>query len=389
MKPTLITDALHILRFSVLLLFVQPVIARVFLSSRAVASTPLDVLNGTNSSSNLPSHSVLLRLQQGLLVCDVSFGDGRILTTLLDTGSGNLAVPSAACSSDGCARGRGFKPEEDIDGHFLPGVSDLHLSLASGHMDGSGFEGKVCLEETCGSHVGFLLAASKSKEFQRYSFDGILGLGPPRQALVHGFNFIGSLVQEGILPKASFFLSLRSHDESRLTLGSVGPFDSGKGDTNSSLAPWMSADARHGEWAVPLNDIFVDGVALNSCGVEGCRAVLDTGCASLALPLHAFELLQEQLHLGDCSQEAIAELPTLGFLLGNGHAYELRPSRYVEFADEATFSGNTRSAHRCRLVFQPTGDMSGRTAILGLPFLLDRDVGFDQDRMRVAIVEIP
>lgn len=338
---------------------------------------------------------VQLTLQQKLLMCDITLGDGHSFKALVDTGSGNLAVPSANCR--GCHGRRGFEPEDDASGTFVPSASDLHLSFASGKLEGSGFRGKVCLGSMCGQ-ASFLVAASESAEFQHFGFDAILGLGPPRQALRPGFNVVGSLAEQGVLPAPSFLLSLRSKGNSSLTMGTLGSYDtSGMHDTvRGALPPMLAADARHGEWAVHLQDIKVDGKAIQPCGKEGCRAVLDSGCGGIALPAQVLKSLKSRLSLDGCSESAIQELPTLGFVLGNGHTYNLPPERYVEIStkpasEELTEDSGDDAVDRphCHLMISPMGEYSTRTAILGLPFLLDRDVAFDQRRMHVGLADAP
>lgn len=331
---------------------------------------------------------VALRLEHSLLFCDVKLGDGRSFKALVDTGSGNLAVPSVACTSAGCRNVRGFSPNEDESGHFLAGASDLHLSFATGKMEGSAFEGNVCFGTVCGK-AGFLVAAFESAEFAHFGFNAVLGLGPPRQALRPEFNVIGALAKQASLPQASFLLSLRSHGNSSLTLGSTGEF--GASTHATSLPDWLAADARHGEWAVHMLDIAVDGKKYNACGKKGCRAVLDSGCAGIALPAGVLKKLGKRLRLQGCSKEAISEMPVLGFVLGNGHTYELRPEKYVEVAtkrpdDDLSADADDDSGPHCRLRIQATKDFA-RTAILGLPFLLDRDIAFDQEHMRVGLVD--
>lgn len=347
---------------------------------------PRAAKNGT-----VATHSALspLSLQHHLLLCEVKLGDGRSFKALVDTGSGNLVVPSADCSSPGCRGRRGFESDEDPDGNFLAGATDLHLAFATGKLSGMGWHGKVCLGNVCGQ-AGFLVAAWESPEFARFNFDAILGLGPPRQALRPEFSVISAFAQQTVMPEAAFMLSLRSHGNSSLMMGSTGFFSSS--DThNRSLPPWLAADARHGEWAVHLSDIALDGKASGACGKQGCRAVLDSGCGGIALPEPALKQLERRLKLRGCTQEAIQELPTLGFVLGNGHTYEVRPDRYVEFAtvseSDDLDSDNHDSAPHCRLLINPTGGDSTRTAILGLPFLLDRDIAFDQGRMRIGLAD--
>lgn len=152
---------------------------------------------------------------------------------------------------------------------------------------------------------------------------------------------------------------------------------------------WLPADARHGEWAVHLQDVAIDLGMTGACAkVGGCRAILDSGCPNILLPAHAFDLVRQRLTPNDCSLAAIQALPGLRFFLGGESvagqgagkpavaAYEIGPERYVEVS--------RTDPSRCRLLVE-AAEGSTRTVVLGLPFLLDRDVAFDQDRMLVAV----
>ncbi|CAK0832990.1 unnamed protein product, partial [Prorocentrum cordatum] len=94
-------------------------------------------------------------------------------------------------------------------------------------------------------------------------------------------------------------------------------------------------------------------------------------------PGEAFRTLQTLLPpLTDCSPEAIGALPLLQFALGDSAVFDVRPEHYVGVA--------TTGPDGCRYNLQGVGDTSTRTVVLGVPFLLDRDVAFDQGRMRVG-----
>lgn len=358
----------------------------------------------TPQTSSAEIEGAALWISHHLLVCKVALGDGHTFTALVDTGSGNLAVPAANCDSPGCQHHQRFHPDWDSSGSFMGSdTSDLELSFATGRLQGSGFNGRVCLGHVCGT-VGFVVAAFESKEFKDLPFDAVLGLGPPRQALAPGFNLLSALVKQRVVPDQAFVLSLRSRGNSSILLGSYGSFRS---DTNASStksagellqvpaparSPWLVADARHGEWAVPLLDVLVDGRGIHACGGNGCRAVLDTGCTGLALPKLALEKLKRSLGLEGCSAGAVNALPRLGFLLGNGLTYEIHPGRLVEFSnpereEDAKAISNDAAVENtghCRLMLHEIDDFS-RTVILGLPFLLDRDILFDQGRMLVGL----
>mmetsp|Transcript_129510 Transcript_129510/g.242267 ORF Transcript_129510/g.242267 Transcript_129510/m.242267 type:complete len:403 (-) Transcript_129510:54-1262(-) len=361
----------------------------------------------TQQGSDAGAEGAAVWISHHLLVCNVALGDGHTFTALVDTGSGNLAVPAANCESPGCQHHQRFHPDWDSSGSFLGSdTTDLSLSFATGHLEGSGFNGRICLGHVCGN-VGFVVAAFESQEFQDLPFDAVLGLGPPRQALAPGFNILSALVQQGVVPHQAFVLSLRSRGNSSMLLGGYGNFSEWTSGANATSAKpagellqvsppvhalWLAADARHGEWAVPLLDVLVEGRGVGACGGKGCRAVLDTGCTGLALPKLAMEKLKRLLRLDGCSAGAINALPRLGFLLGNGLTYEIHPERLVEFSnaeleeDAKAVSDNAAAddgAH-CRLMVNEI-DAFSRTVMLGLPFLLDRDILFDQGRMRVGL----
>jgi len=335
-----------------------------------------------------------LRLRKRLLLGEVRLGDGVTFTALLDTGSGNLVVPSVNCASLGCQGHRRFHPEDDETGRFISqDSSEVSLSYASARLTGNGFEGRVCLGGACG-HAGFVVAAWESDVFKNLEFDAILGLGPPGQAASGNFNVLRALAQQAALPVAAFVLSMRSQGNSSVVFGSLGALGGSTANGNASAVAtdtgaalgsspgvWLPVDVRHGEWAVPLADVSLDDSRLGMCGSAGCRAVLDSGCPGITLPAPAFGQLGAQLVPEDCSPGAISALPSLRLVLADSHVHEVMPQQYVEVSE--------KDPSKCRPLVFPAEDFSNRTVILGVPFLLDRDVVFDQERMRIGVLEGP
>lgn len=343
---------------------------------------------GRASQERPAARRLPLQLQGQLVVGGVRLGDGRTLAALVDTGSGNLVVPSAHCESLGCQGHRRFRPEMDGSGRFLGGdAAEVHLAFAGAHLAGGGFEGRVCLGGACGS-ASFVVAAWLSDSFEHLGFDALLGLGPPRQAVSPEFSLLGRLVQQGVLPQPAFTLSLRRSGRSEIVLGSG---ELGRGTVVASraaednatvagnAAAWMPADSAHGEWAVRLQSAALGGRRFLDCaGASGCRAVLDSGCPGIALPDEAFRTLVGMLPaLTDCSPEAIGGLPRLQFALGDGAIFDVGPEHYVGVA--------SAGSDGCKYHVQGVGGTSTRTVLLGVPFLLDRDVAFHQGRMSVGI----
>jgi len=322
-----------------------------------------------------------LEYKRHVFLCRVDLGDGQEVLALVDTGSGNLVVPSDACTSAGC-RGHGrFRPQDDSEGHFLGvEVSDLSLSYASGRLGGSGFETLVCLAGACG-RGRLIVAAFESDEFRRYPFDAILGLGMPRQAVGEGFNLIGELARQGTLPSPSFALALRADGPSSLTLAPDEAVMRAAGVAPRDLT-WFAVDSRHGEWALEMSGVAVDGerIAEACSGKGGCRAILDSGTSGIVLPGPLARAVHRRIRgLSDCSTTALHQLPTLSFAFGK-RSFEVEPASYVEVS--------AVDPSHCRILVQPMdGDDSiTRTAILGQAFLLGRYVVFNQSSAKVGLV---
>lgn len=321
--------------------------------------------------------SEVVNFTHHVFTCQIELGDGGHFEALVDTGSGNVVVPAFNCATDGCRDHKRFRPEEDESGHFLgPALSDVSLSYATGRLQGSGFESRVCVAGACG-RSNLLVAAWESDSFQRFPFDAILGLGLPRQGLGQGFNLLEAFVKQGVLATQTFSLTLRAAGESTVSFG-----DDGSDRDNTSGLTWYPIDAHHGEWALPLHAVAVDGDTLEgvACkGPHGCRAIVDSGCSGIALPGPMARALLKRLDVGDCSAEALASLPKLNFTLAGNRSYEVDPSRYVEVS--------TVDASHCRLLIQAvdSDDSLSRTAILGQPFMMERHLVFDQAKQRIGI----
>lgn len=351
--------------------------------------------------SSLQGPTQPLLYETRLFMTSLKMGDGSYLNALVDTGSGNLVVPSSACSSDGCKDHQRFQPEGDHGGHFLgSGFDDINMDYSTGHLTGSGFEGQVCFGDVCGS-MSFIVAATESDDFAHYKFDAVLGLGPKQQAFAEGFSFIDAFAQQGALQAQTFSLELRDGEGSlelavpgaptgaastwpdSTMLSASNASDSSSGANASVFAAtfaatgvtqWLPVDGRHGEWALPMQDVTFGDEVLEAFGADGCRAVLDSGCGGIVLPAEVAQRVKSKLDISDCS--TIGNLPPLGFVF-NGRKYSVGPERYVEIS-------KVDSSH-CRLLIYEQPNGIENSAILGLPFLFDRRTVFDVGAMMVGI----
>lgn len=321
---------------------------------------------------------------------------GQVITVVFDTGSANLVVPAASCTSRGCS-GTGarhkFDPKASASGSYVAstgartdydGAWRLSLGYASGKVQGEAFEDRVCFGSgpsgTCSERAQFLLAEYESDDFAGYEFDGILGLAPDGPLSAgKSFSLMDDLVHQGTLPSRLFAFYLAGNEgTSEVCLGGYDPVRAGTG------LSWLSIDPRRGSWEVPMHDVRVNGTAQGLCGAgRSCRAVLDSGCSSIGLPGGmADELAQRIKFTGDdlqCS-DPMAALPTIGFVL-DGQNFDLTPQEYVEVSP--------RDPSTCHLRWS---DMAGTgrddPIILGHPFLLRYYSIYDQDNSRVGLAPV-
>lgn len=338
------------------------------------ASAPVTVLLSQADGGTPVMKAETLQNPGNVFVGDVVLGGDQKLSMLFDTGSGNLVVPASTCVSDGCAKHHRFHAEDSSSGQFDVSKGSVELSFSTGKISGNGFRDNVCIQGACGS-AHFVVASVLSDEFKAYHFDGILGLGPPDEALGPGYNVLDALVRSGALPKAMFALALRRGKEGSVaTLGGYDPTAVKKG----SSIEWLPVRWHRSEWAIPLTDITVAGERMHACIGDRCRAVVDSGCAGIVLPQQAARHLHQQFQVPssifDCSNKST--LPPLGFMIGNS-TYTVGPDAYVEVSKI--------DPTKCRLQIHQVDDYSTRSAVLGHPFFLNHYVIFDQERLQIGL----
>lgn len=310
-----------------------------------------------------------------IFIGDVVLGGDQKLSMLFDTGSGNLVVPAKTCVSDGCEGHRRFRAEDSSSGHFDFSKGHLELSFSTGKIAGNGFQDNVCIKGACGT-ANFVVASILSDDFKKYNFDGILGLGPPDQALGPGYNVINALVKSGALPRAMFALALQpGGDDSVATLGG---YDPGAVKAGSSIQ-WLPVHWHRNEWAISLMDVTVAGERLHACLADQCRAVVDSGCAGIVLPQQAARRLHEQFQIPSASVfdcEIKSSLPQLGFIIGNS-TYTVGPDAYIEVSKV--------DPSKCRTMIHQVDDFSTRSVVLGHAFLFGHYAVFDQENLQVGL----
>jgi saccharopepsin len=255
----------------------------------------------------------------------------------MDTGSSNLWVPSAECSSIACYLHQ--KYEHDSSSTYKKNGSEFAIQYGSGAV--SGYVSKDVM--TIGDlKVKDQLFAEVTSEpglaFAFGRFDGILGLGYETISVNGIPPPFYNMIDQGLLdePKFAFYLADKEEESEAIFGGIDEKHFTGK-ITNIPLR-------RKGYWEVKLDSITFGG---DSADFEDTGAILDTGTSLLTFPSTIAELLNKQIgakksftgqYTVEC--ETRDSLPDLTFNL-NGSNFTIGPFDYILDAGGSCLSAFT------------------------------------------------
>lgn len=246
----------------------------------------------------------------------ISLGDDQSqeFSMVFDTGSSQVIVPSSKCQSEACVKHRRFhrassKSAVDIDSDGTE-VADnqdrdtVSVGFGTGQVVGEFIKETACLglgsgtnrwdHAHCMKDLKLISATEMSdKPFASFTFDGVIGLGLPEGAINPSFSFLHMLSSHpaGIKdPHVGFYVDGRNGGNSEISFGGV--------NTKRLKSPlqWSKVlSPENGHWAIALKAVRVGGVALDVCGEEGCKAIVDTGTSHLGVPSSIHASLQQSL----------------------------------------------------------------------------------------------
>jgi len=302
---------------------------------------------------------------------------------VFDTGSGNLIIPSSACTGEACKMHRRFdssKSSTAVDVAFADapdtkvapsGDRDVvTITFGTGEISGLFVKDHICFGSIC-THGDFISVTEETDQpFSLVPFDGIFGLGLPQMSEAPHFNVFDCMIRDKVLKKNMFavFLASDDNDESEITFGGYRT-DRMKGDLF-----WVPV-TNPGYWQVELDDVVVGSEQQNLCQGK-CQAAVDTGTSLLAGPTEVVGELTKILGVKeDCSN--FDDLPELGFLIG-GHKLKLSPEDYVD-----------RDGHSCSvaLMSMDVPPPKGPLFIFGDPFLRKYYTVYDRGQLKVGFAE--
>ncbi|KAI8324206.1 endopeptidase [Martensiomyces pterosporus] len=247
---------------------------------------------------------------------------------IFDTGSSNLWVPSAECSSIACFFHA--KYDHSQSSTYKANGTDFAIRYGTGSLEGYLSSDRLSVG---GITVESQQFAEATKEpgltFAFGRFDGIFGLGYDTISVEHVVPPFYHMVNRGLVDESvfSFYLSDTSKggDDGEMILGGVNK-DRFVGDLQ-----WANV-RRKGYWEVDLEKVKFGDEEIQLTNVG---AAIDTGSSLLVLPTTLADLLNKQIgakknfagqYVVDCSK--IPSLPPFTLQFG-GKPYTLNADDYI------------------------------------------------------------
>jgi len=302
----------------------------------------------------------------------------QFFQVVFDTGSGNLIIPGADCTSQACTSHDQWEFKKsstakavNCDGSQIKdgmATDQITITFGTGQITGGCMEDKICIGNAC--TVGGLIVATQESvaPFNSFSFDGVLGLALTDMSEGPQFSLMDRSIKDGVLNKGLFsvFFSNSDSEASEITFGAIK-----KEHMASEDLFWVPVTGKSGYWEVRIDDIALNSEPQSLC--EDCKVAVDTGTSQLAGPSSVIENLQSKLNVAhDCSN--YDSLPKLGFVM-NEKVLSLDPSDYVNNHDG-----------RCTvsLMSLDVPPPNGPLFIFGVPFLQKYFTVYDRENTRVG-----
>ncbi len=301
-------------------------------------------------------------------------------TAILDTGSSNIWIPGADCTSPSCDGKNKFDPSSSST--YSSDGERLVIRYGTGNMSGTVGYDTITLGGLTVKEQGFGVANQLSHDFYHSKFDGIFGLAYKTISSDKVPTWIDNAVEQGLLDSAmfSFYLSNDPKDGTgRLILGEPDP-EYYEGDIS-----WHDLQAMRGmRNKEAYYNISFDGIAagdnsmpLTCQSTGGCEAIVDSGTSMIVGPYEDIQNILSTLNISsDCSN--YADQPDLIFTI-NGKQYAVPPKFYIVKMSEGSFE-------HCMAGLAPSSDNSW---IFGDAFMRAFYVVFDKANDRVGFADLP
>ncbi|KAJ8399763.1 hypothetical protein AAFF_G00408680 [Aldrovandia affinis] len=244
---------------------------------------------------------------------------------IFDTGSSNLWVPSAYCSSAACNNHQKFQPSSSST--FKNAGRSLSIRYGTGSM--TGFLGYDVVE------VGGIIDANQifgmsqtEADFMAYmKADGIMGLAFPSISASGATPVFDNIMKQGLVSQDvfSFYLSSKTKRGSMLTFGGIDP------SYYTGSITWIPLSSET-YWQITMDSVTINGNTVACNG--GCQAIVDTGTSLIIGPSNDINNINQGVgaHTANGATTVncnnIANMPRVTFNI-HGHAFTLSASEYI------------------------------------------------------------
>ncbi|XP_069833147.1 pepsin A-like [Dendropsophus ebraccatus] len=285
-------------------------------------------------------------------------------SVVFDTGSANLWVPSASCSSMACSNHRRFNPQ--LSSTLQSTDETVSISYGTGSMKGALVYDTVRVGSIVTTKQGLILSESESFFLYYSHFDGILGLGYPSLSVSGTAPVFDNMWSEGLIPEDIFSVYLSRGDNSAVVFGGID-------DSHySGRLHWVPVTHQR-FWQITIDSITLND-QVYACQ-DGCQAIVDTGTSVIAGNPEAIGQIQKDIGavadvygLYHVTCDHIGSLPDMTITI-DGMKYTVPAAAYISQVSGSCSSG-----------FQTT---SGPW-ILGDIFIREYFVAFDRSNNRVG-----
>lgn len=254
---------------------------------------------------------------------------GQTFKVILDTGSSNLWVPSADCSSLACFLHT--KYDHDSSSTYKANGSEFSIQYGSGAMEGYVSRDTLALGDLIIPKQDFAEATSEpGLAFAFGKFDGILGLAYNTISVNKIVPPIYNAIDQGLLdePVFAFRLGDTSKDENDGGVATFGGYD--KSQFTGKIT-WLPV-RRKAYWEVSFEGI---GLGDEYAELTSTGAAIDTGTSLITLPSSLAEIMNTKIgatkswsgqYQIDCEKRDSLPDLTLNF---SGYNFTLSPYDYT------------------------------------------------------------
>ena len=255
-----------------------------------------------------------------------------------DTGSSNLWVPSANCTSIACFLHA--KYNSSASSTYVANGTEFQATYASSSVKGILSKDAISV---AGAKLTGVTFGETLKEpglvFAFAKFDGILGLGFPSTAIAGVKPIFNEMIDQKVITEPVFSFYIQK-DGNQKNGGEIifGGTDVTKYTGELTYVPVTGETS----WQFTLDSFTVDE---DEVCEDGCEAIANTGVSFIAGPINYVEMLQKEIgakrqwngqYTVDCNK--VPSLPSINFKIG-GKKFQLTGNDYILNVQGTCISG--------------------------------------------------